>query len=55
MKHWKYGTKKTISQLTSAELDEYGKIGWELVSVVYCELVGYTYYFKQEYENMAKT
>lgn len=28
--------------------DAYGDKGWELVSVVYVELVGFIYYFKKE-------
>jgi hypothetical protein len=48
MPTWRYALKSSISKLTPKELNAYGDKGWELVSVVYVELVGFVYYFKKE-------
>ena len=50
MKVYKYMVVKTQKEINEAKLNEFGRRGFELVSVTSDEFT-YTYYFKTEVEN----
>ena len=50
MKVYRYKTVKTKTDMGETKLNEFGRRGYELVSVITDEY-GFTYYFKIETEN----
>ena len=50
MKVFRYKEVKTRTDMGESKLNEFGRRGYELVSVITDEH-GYTYYFKTEVEN----
>lgn len=52
MKTYKYKVVKHKAEIGEAKLNEFGRRGYELVSVT-SDDYGYTYYFKVEVENIS--